>query len=352
MISRRQLLFLLAFLFPVSKLVMLPAALAEHAEGDLLLPAALHLLLQTGAVFCALLLAKRGQSFSELLENAFGRVFSRILLVLYALFLLFAGLLPILEQKLFVQAIFYDTLPSVAAFAPFFLFLAYVVSKPLPSYGRVWDILAPLSVAAYLGLIALAVGETDFGALLPVGASGAQGFFGGTMSASGWFYDAALLLPLLKKYEYKKGLAWKGALSYLGGGCAVLFFLAVFYGVYQGTAANRLFAIATVAQYFSGITMLGRVDYLFVFALSLTLAFLAAFPLQGAAECLLQAFGRKKYLPTVYGVVGSALFAVLAIVLDYRFGEVLLALAKVFWVFPLFSVAVPAFTLLFRRRHA
>lgn len=350
--TARQLYFLLACVMPVAKLVMLPASLADHSANDLLFPALVHLGLQAGAVFCVLLLAKRDQSFFELLEGTFGRIAATILITVYALFLLFASVLPLLEQKLFVQAIFYDTLPSLAAFAPFFLFLAYTASKPIGSFGRVWDIIGPIALVGLAGVLILAVGEADFGALLPVGAAGASGFFKGTMSSAGWFYDAALLLPMLKKIEYRKGLPLKGMLAYLGGGAVVLFFLATFYGIYEGTAVNQLFALASVSKYFAGISMLGRADYIFIFALSLVLSFFAALPLQGAVECLLQAYGRKKYLPTVLAVLGSAVFLTLDALLDYRFGEVLLALSDLFWLFFAFSVAVPALMLLLRRRHA
>lgn len=352
MISRRQILFLLAFVFPVAKLVMLPASLADHAGNDLLLPALLHIVLQAAAVFCVLLLAKRRMSFYELLENTFGRVIACILITLYSLFLLFAGVLPLLEQKLFVQAVFYDTLPSILAFAPFFLFLAYVVSKPLGSYGRVWDILAPLSIVGIAGILILSVAEADYGALLPAGAAGGSGFFEAVRASSGWFYDAALLLPMLKKFEYKKGLALQGLLCSLAGGAVVLFFLATFYGIYEGTAVNQLFALAATSKYFSGISMLGRIDYLFIFSLSLVLAFLGALPIQGAAECLLQAYGRKRYVPTLLAVLFAAILFAVSVLLDFRFGDALLAFAQVFWIYPLFSVAIPALMLLLRRNHA
>ncbi len=342
--SQRQIFFLLACVLPAGKLVLLPAQLAEAAKNDLLFPAALHFLLQAGAVFCVLLLAKRNESFYSLLKNTFGRVVATVLSTVFAVFLLYAALLPLLEQKLFVQSVFYDTLPSLVAFAPYFVFLAYLCSKPLGSFGRTWDILAPLAIAGLAGILVLSVGSADYGALAPAGAGGA-GFLRGTASAWSRFFDAALLIPMLGKIDYRKGMAWKGALCYLAGAAAVLFFFATFYGIFEETAVNQFFAFTATSKYFSGITMLGRIDYLFVFALS------SALPLQGSVECILQAYGRKRYLPTVLAVCVAALFLLLSLLLDYRFADVLHAVSgyALFWIFPLFSIAVPALMLLTRR---
>ncbi len=350
MISRRQLFFFLACVAPVGKMILLPARLAEFAANDLLFPALIQLVLQAGAVFCVLLLAKRKEGFCAMLEGTFGKVLGKILCCIFALFLLFAALIPLLEQKLFVQSVFYDTLPSIAAFAPFFVFSAYLCSKPLSSFGRMWDILAVVFLGGFLGIVLLSAGSADFGALLPVGSSGGKGIFFSTVKTWHWFFDAALLLPLLGKIEYKRHLAWQGALCYLFGGVAVLFFLALFYGVFQETAANQLFAFSLVAKYFPGVTTLGRVDYAFSFALSLVMAFYVLMPLQGAIECALQAFGREKHLPTLLSVGVNAAFFVLVLALDYKFGYVLEGISGgAVWLFPLFALAVPVSSLLLRR---
>lgn len=347
-ISARQIYFLLACIFPVAKLILLPAQLANTSGNDLLFPALLHILLQAGAVFCVLLLAQKRQTFYELLEGAFGKIAAKVLTCVFALFLFFAALLPILEQKLFVQSVCYDTLPSYVSFSPFFLFAAYLCSKPLASYGRTWDILGPVALMGLLGIFILSAPNADFAAILPAGAAGASGFLKSAEAGFAWFFDAALLIPLLGKIEYRKGMAWKGMLFYLLGGALVLFFLAVFYGIFQETAVNHLFAFASAPRYFSAVTVLGRIDYLFIYALAMVMAFLCALPLQGGIECLLQSFGRKKYLPTVLAVALGALFFALMFLFDYRFGDVLDVFTKtVFWIFPVFTLAVPALMLLF-----
>ncbi len=348
--SRRQIYFFLACIAPVGKLVVLPARLAGYCGNDLWLPALFQFAVQAGAVFCVLLLAKRGKSLYALLSDGLGRVCGTALTLLLGVFLLYAGFLPLLEQKLFVQGVFYDTLPSVLSFAPFFLFAAYLCGKPLASYGRVFDLLAPIAAVSFAGILLLSVGNADYAAVLPVGASGLRGLAKGGAFSFAWFFDSALLLMMLGKFDYRKGMAWKGALCYLAGGVAVVFFLVTFYGIFEGTALNQLFAFTKTSKYFSGFTVLGRADYLFIFLLSLVTAFYTALPLSAAVESAAEAFGRKRSLTLSLAIVLSALCLLLVCLFDFRFGEVTDAIAeRGSALFPLFTLLLPPLLLLTKK---
>lgn len=351
-ISPRQLLFFLACIAPVGKLVLLPSALVNFSGNDLLIPALLNYALQTAVIFFVLLLSRHNQTLYELLENTFGKIAAKIVMSVFSLFLLYAALLPLLEQKLFVQSVFYDTLPSNLAFAPFFLFAAYLCFQPLAAFGRTWDILAPLSVVGYLGIIVLSAGEASYGALLPVGASGATGILGGTAFTMSWFFDSALVLMLMGRFEYKKGLAWKSAVCYLIGGIAVIFFLAVYYGIFSEIAIRQLFAFSKISKYFSGITVLGRIDYLFIYSLALVMAFYCALPLQAGTQCLKDAFGESTTLKWCTAIGFNAAIFALSVISGFSFLTTLTLISKtLFWIFPVFCIALPLLALLLRRKR-
>ena len=359
-LSARQICFFLAAVAPAGKLVLMPSQLVAQTANDLLLPVAMQILAQSALVFAVLLLARNGRTVYGMLSDMVGGFFAKAACVLFAAFLLFATFVPLVEQKILVQSIFYDTLPSYVAFAPFFLFAAYLCAKPLASLGRVWDILAPLFLVGILGVLLLSVGNADFGALLPVGAAGAGGFGRGVAYTAGWFFDAALLLPLVGKFPYRKGLAWKGALCYLGGGILLLFFLAVYYGIFAEIAVTQLFAFAHMSKYFSGITALGRIDYLFIFAIAFVMAFYTAMPVQAAVDALTDAFGHRRVLaPTLSTAFNAAL---LALMLAFNFvpsATVSAITQRAFWIFPVFAAGAPLLLLALspvlnkrRERHA
>lgn len=350
-IKQRQLFFFLACIAPVGKMILLPSHLVYTSKNDLLFPALVNLALQAAIIFLVLLLNSRGKTLYELLTDAVGKIGARVAIVIFTLFLLYAALLPLNEQKLMVQSVFYDTLPSVIVFAPFFLFAAYLCAKPLAGLGRVWDVLAPIAAVSFIGIIVFALSGADFKSLLPLGASGAQGFLSGTAYTMSWFFDSALVLSLTGKIENKRGMAWKGMLFYLLGAAAVLLFLAVFYAVYADLAVSRLFAFSKISRYFTGVSVLGRIDYLFIFALGMAMAFYGAMPVQAAVDLLGDAFGHKKILSPVLSVGLNATFLLLTVLLDFLFSSLQkFVTADAFWIFPIFTIVAPCLSLLLLRR--
>ena len=350
-IKQRQLFFFLACIAPVGKLILLPSDLVFRAKNDLIFPALVNLLLQAAVIFLVLLLCKREKSLYSLLEESVGRIAATVLVILLSLFLLYAAIQPLNEQKLMVQSVFYDTLPSLVLFSPFFLFAAYLCSKPLFCLGRVWDILGPIAIVSFIGIIVFAIGGADFKALQPVGAAGAKGFLNGTAFTMSWFFDSVLLLTMIGKFRYQKGMAWKGALSYLAGGAAILLFLATFYGIFSDIASRQLFAFAKISKYFSGITVLGRIDYLFLFMLTLVMVFYCVLPVRAGVEFLGHAYGEGRYRTTLYSIGINAVLLTLSILLDFWFGAVNTAISEtLFWIFPAFCILLPLTALLLRRK--
>ena len=353
-ISTRQLCFFLAAIAPVGKIILLPTQLVRYAENDLLFPAAMNFLLQAAVIFLVLLLAKNNKSFYELVAQKLGHIAAKIILSLFALFFFFAAVLPLIEQKLFVQSVFYDTLPSIVTFSSFFVLSAYLCAKPLASFSRTWDILAPLGIASFAGILLFSFKATDFGALSPALQSGGKRIFEGFAYSMSWFVDSAIVLAFLGKIDYKKGLPWKGALCYLAGAVGVLFFLAVFYGVFQDIAINQQFSFTKITRYFSGIETLGRFDYLFIFTLALVMAFYAMLPLQAGIDFLRQAFGsrQKRYLPAILSVAVNAVMLAMTLLWDYRYQTLNETVCiKLFWLFPVFCLLLPALALLLNIRR-
>ncbi|MBO5736192.1 MAG: hypothetical protein J6S04_00130, partial [Clostridia bacterium] len=136
----RQIALAAAFLLPAAKLLEAPSILATYAAGDLLLPAFLHFAVQF-AVLCALLFAasKSEKTLFERLNQRLGK--GAILFYgLYALYFLFAAVLPLLDVEKFTYAAFFDTSPTVFAFVSFFIFSGFLCAKGLKTLGRAADL--------------------------------------------------------------------------------------------------------------------------------------------------------------------------------------------------------------------
>lgn len=261
-INGRQLCFFAAFLIPVSKFLSAPAALAFFAKGDLLIPALTHYLLQAAILAVILFLASRtDKSFFDLLSDTFGVLTARIVYILYSLYFIFFMLLPILNVERFVYSAFFDTAPYLFAFTPFFFLSGFICTKNLKSFGRCADIAFPLFIVSFVGLMVLSVGEADFTNILPMFGTPFKSTGNAIVRTFGQFSDTALFLPLLGTYRYKKGDGKKIMLSYGLGAVFVLFFLAVFYGIFASLAPKQPYAFAKIGQYFGALSVVGKIRF-------------------------------------------------------------------------------------------
>ena len=347
-VNGRQLCMFAAFLMPVTKLLTVPSLLAE-AKGDLLFPALLHFISQALVLGAILFLAsKTDKSFFELLENTFGRIFAKNVYLLFAAYFVFSVLLPLLDMERFVYSAFFDTAPSMCTFCVFFVVAAFICTKNFKAFGRSADLCMPLFLLSFIGLMAMSVGVSDFSALLPVGKTPFSATLQSMKRTFLYFSDTALFLPLLGHYRYKKGDGKKVLFSYGLGALFVLFFLAVFFGIFSSIATKQTFAFVKTAQYFPALSVVGRFDFLLVYLMTVILVLYYCLVLQSATYCFCKAFEiKKKVLPAAILNLGLFFYTTLCNKNYHSLSSFFLE--KFFWIFPLFACLVPVLCLFLRR---
>ena len=334
-INARQIAFFGAFILPVYKLLELPSILSRFTGGDLLLPAFLQYLFQTGILLALLFVCSRSQtSLFERLEARLGK-WTAVLYLFYALYFLFAGVLPLLDLDKFVYAVFYDTSPTFFTFIFFFFISAYVCSRGVKMLGRIADLSLFLFLVPFFALIAMSLGEADASNLLPIFQHRLEHTVSAFTYAAPHFSDAILLLPLLGNLRYQKGDGKKITLGYGLGGVFTLLFLGVFYGVYSTLASREHYAFAKIAQYFPALTVIGRIDLLLVYLLCIVLFIYVATPLHYATDLTTRTLGGKR---RVWFAILFNLGALLFVLFCNQHYDAIYALFgqylfPVFWVF-------------------
>ncbi len=350
-IKVRQLCFYFVAMMPVAKLLVYPATLTYQSKNDLLLSAFVNCLAEGAIVALVMLLAKKsGKSLFALLENTFGNITAKIVYGVFALFFFASALLPFMEHKNFVLQVMYENVPSIISFAPFFFVCFFACVKGFKSIGRMADISLPIFIVAFAVLILLAFPHADFAALLPLQGASAGEVLRGSLFSANWYTEAAFLLFFLGHFEYEKRASVKVIASYAIGSAAVLLFLAVFYGVFSDIAIRQQNAVAQISKYTTSFTSLGRVDYLFIFAIALVMIFRLCVPAQMCVHCLCKSFGCKPMLPAA---AVNILLLALTVFFNYSFLELQTLFTQRLWfLFALFAYALPAAALLLKRRGA
>ncbi len=331
----RQICFFAAFVLPVYKLLELPSILSRFVGGDILLPALLQYILQTGVLLALLFVASRSETpLLKRLEERLGK-WTVVVYILYAIYFLFTAVLPLLDIEKFVYAAFYDTSPTLFSFAFFFFFSAFVCARGIKAIGRFSDLSLFLFVIPFAALIVMSLVEADASNLLPI----FERRFEHTVSAFTYttphFSDAVLLLPLIGNLRYKKGDGTKIACGYGVGAVLSLIFLGVFYSLYSTIAPREHYAFAKIAQYFPALTVIGRIDLIFVYMLSIVLFFYASTPLQYAVDLTSRCLGTKR---RVWFATGLNIAAFVFVLFCNKYYDAIYAffgnfLYPVFWAF-------------------
>jgi hypothetical protein len=140
----------------------------------------------------------------------------------------------------------------------------------------------------------MAISKTDFSYLLPFFGTRFSKSFTAFQYTTPHFSDAILLFPLIANLRYQKKDGVKIVAGYGAGALLTIFFLAVFYALYASLAGREHYAFAKIGQYFPALSVVGRIDLLFVYFLSIVLLFYTCLPLQYVTHTLSALFNTER----------------------------------------------------------
>ena len=292
--TRQICLFFAAFL-PVTKIFMLPSIFAKFAENDMWISCLCNIFLDLAALSALIFACRKADTdFFGLIKLNFGKVGSKIILSLYVLYFFVKAILPINEQKDYIEITFYETLPNILTFIPFFIISFYISIKKIRVVGRCADVLWATTALGLFLLIGLSMSNADIQALLPLGVRGAKAISAGSYSALSWYGDGVYLMFLIGQFSYKKHDGIKIFLTYLLASLTILLFMILFYCIFTSTAHRQIFSLTEISKYSSVIINIGRFDYIGILLILFSSVFAMSMPLFFATVILSEITGFKK----------------------------------------------------------
>ena len=349
-ISVRQICFILIAYNAAVKLMLFPAAAASEVDNALVFTALFNLALQTVIIWAVAYLSSRtDKSFFELLENTFGNVTARVVFALFALYFAASAVVPLSEQQLLVHDSFYDTIPSLIVFLPFFIFSVYAGVKTFTNVGRCADIMFPVFLVCAAAFLIMSVGEADFTNLLPVLTRPFKKVAGFSLSSVFRFSESAFLLMFLGHFKYKKGDAAKLTVSYAVGGLIVIALMAAFYCLYGALTPTRSFLLSNISVFFPVIGFVGRVDLFLVYAFDMVILFAIVLNVQMSVHCIERVVGKNWRI--TYSVGVNAVLLALTIIFNNKFSVVQKIAGGWLWIPALlFAYLIPVLAWTLRRK--
>lgn len=350
-ISVRQICFILLCYNAVSKMLLYPTVLSHYCGRDLLFAAFIDFAVQAVVVWAVSFLCSRtDKTFFQLLEGTFGNIFARIIYGLFALFFIAATIVPLCEQKLYVHTIFYDTVPPLLIFLPFFFFSIYAAGKKFTNIGRSADVCMPIFVLSMIFVFSMSVLEIKWNSFMPVLKTPVKDLFGGALGTVFRFAEPCYVLMFMGHFKYKKGDAAKMTFSYIGGALTVLLFLFTFYGIYGDIAQSRQFAVSKISLFFPAIDTIGRIDLIALYILEIVMLFALVLNVQLALHCVMQCTGYQNRV--VLSLAVNAVLIILLMVFDHGFNNLHTFYAKWMWIaFAVFANAIPVLAWTLRRKE-
>ena len=291
-LKTRQICFFFLSFTPITKFFILPSILAGIANEDMWLCAVVNVIFDLTALSAIIYTCKKCNcTFIELLENNLGKSGAKKVLILYFIYFMLKTMLPLGEQRDYVEFTLYTLKPTVLYFLPFFAVPFYLCTKKVRILGRLSDVLWLITINGFITLVSLSVTNADFGAILPVGARGAGAIFKGSISSLNWFGDCVYIMFLIGEFEYKKKDFFKIILSYLGGAVMIVAFMIIFYSIFTSIAFRQRFALTEISKYTTVINNLGRFDYIGIIMVLFSNIFAISLPIYFSCRILNKIFG-------------------------------------------------------------
>ncbi|MBE7081121.1 MAG: hypothetical protein E7372_00995 [Clostridiales bacterium] len=311
-LKTRQICFFIIAFLPITKFFSLPSLITSFAKEDLWISALISLAIDFITLIPIVYVCKKtDKTFFEIIEDVFGENGAKIIAFLYLIYFMSKAILPLNEQKDYVEYTLYTLKPNVFYFLPLFILAFYMCFKRIRVLGRLADILWVVTINGFITLIVLSLSNADFSAILPIGASGIKNIVHGSIASFNWFGDSAIIFLLVGSFKWEKGSSLKILLSYVLGAVMVLLFMIIFYSIFTSIAFRQRFALTEVSKYTTVINNLGRFDYIGIFMILFSNMFALCLPIYFSSKLLDYIFSIKIIWISPVIVVGFQLIITL-----------------------------------------
>ena len=342
-----QLVVTVFILTLATKMFLLPIFLIRAAGRDGYLVLAIGAgidLLSLGAMLAAMFISK-DTDFFTLLEKTVGKVVTKVIVVLFTLFLFFKMNVAANETLTFYTDNVFAEFDSAIMVIVLLIFLAAVANHTLRALCRLNELLVPIVVVGIGILIAIAaVTGFDFGNIMPTMRQ-PEKFGDAVLRHGAWLGDFTPLALFVGRTEVKKRTVVVASVSGVIGTAVVLFFSIVMCAAFGNipTYVDSTTNISNILQFAVG-NVYGRID-LFSSVLWSIAAFVeTALLFYSTCRCIAYVIGRNSHFFIALGVCVATYFTQVFAMGDPTVFTVIMSSKITSCVSLAFTVAIPLLT--------
>ena len=249
-------------------------------------------------IFVYLLKKNPDLNFKQILEQIFGKAFSKIILILYALLFLVKAASSFQSHYLFLYESLYEELKwYVFTFCGMFV-MFIVCTKRLRVFARLIEVI--FFIVLFFIIISFALGATvaDFSEIFPILENGIKDVIG-IKDFSIWFGDYIVMVILFGNVKISKNFSKKVFLLIALTIVLVSLSYMVYYCLYANTAIIQKNSIANIVEIIPYSSDFGRVSWIIVLLWLFALFSEACLMIYCAMTCMSFAFGAENKIPAL-----------------------------------------------------
>lgn len=287
-ITNHQLGVVLSLSIISLKVLIFPAVVGSYALNDCYLSVFLSLCVDFMFVMLLVYVIKKNpnKTFYEVLEGSLGKVISKIIVSLLAVFFVFKALMSIKElQNYFVRFLFKDIQWSLFVF-PLIALLIYIMNKSFRTFARSAEFFYYLVVAGAILSVLLPVRELKLYNLLPFMANGAKPIIGGSFFTTFQFGDFLVLLLCMGRFEYTKDTPKTIIKFTLITDLFIMLFFIIFVALFGDMVVNQGLAVSDVPLYSNMASNNGRLEWFSIVIWTIVLISQTGLMLVCTVECV------------------------------------------------------------------
>ncbi len=344
-LNSRQLCFILITTSSVGKLFFLPGLLSGIAEEGLIISALINYAIDFILLFFILKVYKTEENFSfyNMLESSYGKVVSKVIITLYAIFFILKVFIPMIEEKNSIELTFYETQPNVLTYIPIFAITFYISLKGIKSFAKSMDIVTILFFTGIFIVCLLSFNVGDYDNLLPFFAKNPRTLIDASFKTLLWFGDPVYILFFLNEVKKDNKITKKLIISFVVSALIIIVTLIIFYAIFASIAKRQFYAPIKMSKYSITLSNIGRFDYVGTLLLSFASIFLIAMPLMFSSSIIKRTYDLKKGYIAPLLVNGLALL--LTLVFENGFFDLLDWFQRYgIWILVTFTYAIPLIT--------
>lgn len=288
-VKPRQLGLLLLLIIPGDKLLALPSMLAKGAGRDSWLVMLILLLLDLVCmmfVIWAIKLNKDNLSFYDILCKTITKVGAKIIMAMF--FLFFALRLVALATPTY--ELFTITFNMRVNFAAYIIIIAlftiFMVSRGFNSIARVGEIIVWFVLLSLLFIVVMPLLKLNVVELLPVLEYGISPVFSTITKSHLWFADYIFIYFLINKISSKDRLFLHTGIGFGIAAVVAVLINVLLISVYGELTQYTNLAMSKLSQFALGSTVYGRVDWLNLSLLVMSIFMKMAIYTWSAYQCI------------------------------------------------------------------